>query len=215
MNPREVGMPAATERFQLRAGLLWLVSVLVMTSCSGSPSDRSPASSPATSSAVTAGNDNVQDDSATTTSTLLTQPKGVLQRHDAPPEGVAAQATFFFGGDPPDPLCGFVNRATAQPSIVTNLKGGSAEVLTSFEVCLVTFIPSKPASIQIRDPGGTIQRRTIRLSRDEGATHLGFRFEALPDNLLGSYRIQATQGSTQGGNDVPAYCRIRACCSFL
>jgi hypothetical protein len=189
------GMRATPQRSRSRMAFTWLAGVLALASCSASPSDRSTAPAPASSSPVTAGDDATQDDIATATSTPSTQPKGVLKRHDAPPQGVAEQVTFFFGGDPPDPLCASVSRATTRPSVVTNLKARSAEVLSEFDVCLVNFISSEPATIEIERPGGTVERRTIRLSRDEEATQLGFRFEALPDDPLGNYRIEATQGS--------------------
>ena len=117
--------------------------------------------------------------------------QGVLQRHDAPPQGVAAQVAFFAGAGGPDVWCDPERlRSTRAPTVMPPAGGTTVEVFDMAAICFAGFSSDRLITVQVRRPDDAVKRWTQMPVR-------GYGFAGLPDDPLGRYTVEATQGAAR------------------
>ena len=120
-----------------------------------------------------------------TTTTAL---KSALQRRDVPPGAVPAQ----FPATPPTtiPPCG--PGIAPEPTIRS---ASSVEIATTMEVCFPGFTPRTPVDVAVTPASGPVRNARATDFSPGGAAYL--ELYAVPGDPLGTYAIEARQGSVR------------------
>lgn len=129
----------------------------------------------------------------------------VLQRRDLPPAGVERQVSFGAAGDSicydrPKPEIIFDRRGFPAPA--EGLDGGfpplseydEPEIGDRFWICPAGFDPGQPVDVDVTDPTGTTQRKSLDADPNTSNLFL-WRWSPRPGDPLGRYTVIVTQGS--------------------
>jgi hypothetical protein len=110
-----------------------------------------------------------------------------LKRRDVPPEGVAAQLSYFRGGGG---VC-VPERRNDQPRIV--MYNVQQEIATRSPICFMGLAYDQDIDARVMLPDGTMRQKRIA---GELCCH-SWDWESLPGDPLGEYIISARQGRIQ------------------
>lgn len=111
-----------------------------------------------------------------------------LKRHDAPPEGVAAQVSLWLPW-----LSNFcVASPDGEPQPRVDAGYNSVEIATESPICFLGFAPNQDIEAQVTLPDGNVRRNQIPAD-DSGIGE--WSWTSLPGDSIGVYEVTATQGT--------------------
>lgn len=134
------------------------------------------------------------------TATPSPQPQSVLQRQDAPPEGISAQLQFYAPTATSSPQPGFFC-----PLITPNesVDLGETEILRKRDFCLDEFKSGVEIYLELSRPDGSILETNSIMIDTDGIGR--WSFTVPPGEPLGNYSVTVQQGDLQGTGQIIVY----------
>ncbi|MDQ4068013.1 MAG: hypothetical protein M3203_00805 [Actinomycetota bacterium] len=124
------------------------------------------------------------------TTTTSARAGSVLQRRDAPPEGIKAQFEFFQEGNG---SCRGLDKS--RPAAVVELPQPTIAML--FVICFPGFVPNRPVQAEVRLPDGTSRRMDVdSYDINEGVAQ--WYWYSLPGDPVGRHTVTARQQGREG-----------------
>ncbi|MDH3500348.1 MAG: hypothetical protein OEM97_09520, partial [Acidimicrobiia bacterium] len=151
-----------------------------------------PATTPVTTTPTTTPPATTTPSSTTAPTTTLPPTTSVLASPSPPPDGVAAEIGWVLGAGPG--MCAEFMPYTGPPVIERDLlayDGGEGPFF-----CLLGFDPSQPVEVIVSPPAAPLRSRVLDPDMYRIDDAFAFWWQSRPDDPLGEYLLEATQGST-------------------